>query len=103
MTTPQKVTRPSSPREFFARLYGHLENTKEEIPTKTEQNQISTPRQSSNVVTPMPILATPLPFLLPSGNEAHLTAAAAAGLTAFRKELQLIRNNFYVSPRTYLI
>ncbi|KAK4881356.1 hypothetical protein RN001_004675 [Aquatica leii] len=83
MTTPQKITRPSSPREFFARLYGHLETSKEEISDKDKEEPISVSRPTSSIITPMPILATPLPFILPPTNEVHLTAAAAAGLTAF--------------------
>ncbi|KAF5306495.1 hypothetical protein FQR65_LT07323 [Abscondita terminalis] len=82
-STPQKISRPSSPREFFARLYGHLETSKDEISDKHKEEHISMSRPTSSIVTPMPILAAPLPFILPPANEVHLTAAAAAGLSAF--------------------
>lgn len=89
MSTKPKNTRPSSPRDFFRKLYGHLEKKdtdEEEVCAEDDHKQ----NKVQELVTPVPILATPLPFLLPSGNEAHLTAAAAAGLSAFRKD-------FYIS------
>nr|XP_015838592.1 PREDICTED: homeobox protein rough isoform X1 [Tribolium castaneum] len=76
MTTKPKTThQPSSPREFFQRIYGHLE--------KREEQCEETKREIHELITPVPILATPLPFLLPPGNDTHLTAAAAVGLSAF--------------------
>lgn len=81
MTTKPKTTQPSSPRDFFQRIYGHLENRDDE--RKNEE----TKREIHDLITPVPILATPLPFLLPPGNETHLTAAAAAGLSAFCKNI----------------
>lgn len=88
MSLSQKVNRPSSPREFFARLYGHLEDSKEKDGEKRLQEAlVSFPKQNCNVAAPVPILATPLPFILPTPQEAQLSAAAAAGLTAFRKFL----------------
>lgn len=83
MNTSNKLTTPSSPKEFFARIYGHLEDNKEELSNPNDEQSKSL--QPSSIVTPMPILATSLPFFLPSSNEAHLTAAAAAGLSAFCK------------------
>lgn len=69
----------SSPKEFFKRLYGHLEDSKCALEEKPAKN-------STDVVTPVPILASPFQFFLPTSNEAHLTAAAA-GLSAFCKIL----------------
>ncbi|RZC34681.1 hypothetical protein BDFB_014750, partial [Asbolus verrucosus] len=77
MTTKPKTTQPSSPREFFQRIYGHLEKEKH------GEEQDGPKREIQELIAPVPILASPLPFLLPPGNEPHLTAAAAAGLTAF--------------------
>ena len=79
MTTKPKTTRPSSPREFFQRLYGHLEKQED------ERQDDGGKRDVQELITPVPILASPLPFLLPPGNDTHLTAAAAAGLSAFCK------------------
>ncbi|CAH1373633.1 hypothetical protein MTP99_015003 [Tenebrio molitor] len=78
MTTKPKTTQPSSPREFFQRIYGHLEKREQE-----ERQDDGTKREIQELITPVPILASPLPFLLPPGNDTHLTAAAAAGLSAF--------------------
>lgn len=86
MATKTKTNQTSTPREFFQRLYGDLENDKDLERTKnylTSQEQVP-----ANVVTPIPLLAAPLPFPFPTAGEAHFTAAAAAGLTAFR-ELKL--------------
>lgn len=94
MTSEPKIVRPSSPREFFARLYGHLENNKEDSNNKEQDQLVHHPKKTSNVITPMPVLASPIPFFLPSGNDAHLSAAAA-GLTAFRKFLYKIFLLFY--------
>lgn len=121
-TTTTKI-KPSSPREFFHKLYGHLEDPK--VPTsssskfvstikntrltwnlkwyklsaslasKTDQdlstlsvfqtslisgNNVARLDKSEDLVVPVPILATPLPFLLPPESQ---LAAAAAGLSAF--------------------
>jgi hypothetical protein len=80
MATKPKTTQPSSPREFFQRIYGHLEKREQE-----ERQDDGTKREIQELITPVPILASPLPFLLPPGNDTHLTAAAAAGLSAFCK------------------
>lgn len=78
METKARPGRPSSPREFFERIYGHLEDKKE-----GSERDGATPAE---IVTPVPVLAAPLPFFLPGTSEAHLTAAAA-GLSAFCKIL----------------
>lgn len=78
MPSSEKVTRPSSPRHFFARLYGHLEEVKEEVNQTTFQDALisfSRPQTNQNN----------LPFLLPNVQDSHLTAVVAGGLSAFRK------------------
>ncbi|XP_030767461.1 homeobox protein rough-like [Sitophilus oryzae] len=89
-----KTNQPSSPREFFKKLYGDLEkNDLEKSSEKSEKsidekNDLGCPGNHGNgskstreeLVVPVPILATSFPFLLPP--ESHL-AAAAAGLSAF--------------------
>ncbi|CAG9768798.1 unnamed protein product [Ceutorhynchus assimilis] len=94
-TMTKQRTSPSSPREFFQKLYGHLEpenNPKniisDDVPPfsdmeKTLHAKVSSSnsrRSADELVVPVPILATPIPFLLPT--ESHLVAAAA-GLSAF--------------------
>lgn len=74
-----KTQQPSSPREFFQKLYGDLEDNSQDRP------ESSIPKKKENdLIAPVPILATPLPFLFPHGSESPL-AVAAAGLSAFRK------------------
>lgn len=52
MTKTQSNGRPSSPRKFFARLYGHLETTKgDRERSKTGQNPDASPRLSSHEET----------------------------------------------------
>lgn len=70
---------PSSPRDFFQRLYGDLEKNNEE-----NSESIIPKKKETELVAPIPVLATPLPFLFPHGSESQL-AAAAAGLSAFCK------------------
>lgn len=83
--TKPKGHQTSSPREFFERLYGNLEdNKKNQVSEDGDQARCQMGVQSGDIVAPVPILAAPLSFLLPSGTEAQLTAAAA-GLSAFRK------------------
>ncbi|XP_018572331.1 homeobox protein rough-like [Anoplophora glabripennis] len=77
-TTKPKANQPSSPREFFQKIYGHLETGS----PKEESSSFDTRKPSTELIAPIPILAAPLPFILPHGNESQL-AAAAAGLTAF--------------------
>ncbi|KAG5891590.1 hypothetical protein JTB14_022254 [Gonioctena quinquepunctata] len=78
-TTKPKHNQPSSPREFFQKIYGDLDRKpeREVIPTSDEAK-----KRESELITPIPILASPLPFILPHGSESQF-AAAAAGLSAF--------------------
>lgn len=80
MTTRPKLNQPSSPREFFERLYGDLETEKRLEQNKGAKDGLVSRNQAA-VVTPIPLLAAPLPFSFPTAGEAHL----AAGLSAFRK------------------
>ncbi|XP_072378036.1 homeobox protein rough-like [Diabrotica undecimpunctata] len=82
-TTPQKPkpTQPSSPRDFFRKLYGDLE------PKSSQEEEAKYPitlkKTDSDIVAPIPILATStLPFILPHASDSQL-AVAAAGLSAF--------------------
>ncbi|XP_066138394.1 homeobox protein rough-like [Euwallacea fornicatus] len=112
---PKSNHQPSSPRDFFYKLYGHLEqNSKEDAketkdPIEASFCSSSTPKNdflespnlnalpglrtsvrstnsnkcekpADDLVVPVPILATSLPFLLPAESQ---LAAAAAGLSAF--------------------
>lgn len=85
MTTTSKPNQTSSPREFFERLYGDLDNNNKGI--QRTKNYLPTEEQTSNIITPIPLLAAPIPFPFASNGEAHFSAAAAAGLSAFRKLL----------------
>lgn len=40
-TVPTGVARPSSPRQFFERLYGHLENTDTKTVCSPGQSELS--------------------------------------------------------------
>lgn len=94
--TKPKIHQTSSPREFFERLYGNLEdNKKNQVSEDGDQSRCQVGSQSGDIVAPVPILAAPLSFLLPSGTEAQLTAAAA-GLSAFCK------SNFYIFKFLYI-
>lgn len=77
-TTTKPGHQPSSPREFFQKIYGDLEN-KSETPICMTRAKV---RSETDLIAPIPILASP--FLFPPGSESQL-AAAAAGLSAFRK------------------
>lgn len=81
-TTPSQPKQPSSPREFFRKLYGDLE---QKSSTQDEtKNSIIVKKSETELVTPIPILASSLPFLLPHASDSQL-AVAAAGLSAFCK------------------
>ncbi|XP_050312889.1 homeobox protein rough-like [Anthonomus grandis grandis] len=84
---------PSSPKEFFHKLYGDLDSPKgkkdddrskithfTEPTTTTTMDCDKLQRTREELVVPVPILAAPLPFLLPPESQ---LAAAAAGLSAF--------------------
>ncbi|CAH2237814.1 jg24146 [Pararge aegeria aegeria] len=102
-TTTIQTPRPSSPRKFFARIYGHLEQPK----AKAKESQGSESESSSDVeigesegrqsvqVSPVwqpphPLPLCPRPVLLP-----HQQLAFGAGLAAFRligaKTIKLFR------------
>ncbi|XP_017772575.1 PREDICTED: homeobox protein rough-like [Nicrophorus vespilloides] len=82
-TNPQKITQPSSPRDFFQRLYGHLETKGQEPRESTKSSEHLVANNNNNIIAPVPVLASPLQFLIPNAADAHLSAAAAAGLSAF--------------------
>lgn len=93
-TTALQTPRPSSPRKFFARIYGHLEQPK----VKAKERRGSESESSSDVEIgesegresresvqvplwqPPPLPVCPRPVLLP-----HQQLAFGAGLAAFRK------------------
>ncbi|CAH2040399.1 unnamed protein product, partial [Iphiclides podalirius] len=96
--TSMQTTRPSSPRKFFARIYGHLEDTqstevqKETLHRKAESDSDSCSdveigdnedvrnRMPQIWAPPAPMPLCPRPMLLP-----HQQLAFGAGLAAFRK------------------
>ncbi|KAL3279945.1 hypothetical protein HHI36_017451, partial [Cryptolaemus montrouzieri] len=82
MAVPKtKTSQPCSPREFFERIYGHLENSKERT---LSSNQLKNDEKPSDLIAPIPLLPTPLPFFLnPANDTPHLSIAAAAGISAF--------------------
>lgn len=89
METKIKVMgRPSSPREFFQRIYGNSDDDEEKQKTVDGSGRVvennSRVTAPAEILTPVPILANP--FFLPQGiaNDVQLTAAAA-GLSAFCK------------------
>lgn len=89
--------RPSSPRKFFARLYGHLEEPKAKSPeaqafdsesssdVEVEESDVRMEGLDGRVPTvwplpPPPLPLCPRPMILP-----HQQLAFGAGLAAFRK------------------
>lgn len=96
--TAVQTPRPSSPRKFFARIYGHLESTdQKEIQEKMEPKKADSDSESCSDVEigdnedvrnkmpqiwapPPPMPLCPRPMLLP-----HQQLAFGAGLAAFRK------------------
>lgn len=84
LQTKPKSQRPSSPRQFFQKLYGDLEANNKDI----AENKTTPKNRETDLIAPIPILATPLPLLFPHGSESQL-AAAAAGLSAFCKYLHV--------------
>ncbi|XP_056644792.1 homeobox protein rough-like [Diorhabda sublineata] len=76
-----KTNQPLSPKEFFHKLYGDLDNKPCQEEVKHTSASIKT--IDNELITPIPILApSTLPFLLPHASESQL-AVAAAGLSAF--------------------
>lgn len=84
MTTTSKTNQTSTPREFFERLYGDLDNNKNKRTERTK-NYLTSEEQISNIITPIPLLPAPITFPFHSNGETHFSAAAAAGLSAFCK------------------
>ncbi|XP_071051480.1 homeobox protein rough-like isoform X2 [Onthophagus taurus] len=75
-----RSNQPCSPKDFFARLYGHLESDRDE---KDDGERVV---GNQNVVAPIPVFPTPpIPLFLPHATDVQLTAAAAAGLSAFSR------------------
>ncbi|CAK1543952.1 unnamed protein product [Leptosia nina] len=83
--TSLQTPRPSSPRKFFARIYGHLESRTEEKerPLRTESESSSdleigdeSPKYQQWPAAPIPVC--PRPILMP-----HHQLAFGAGLAAF--------------------
>lgn len=116
-TTVQAPPRPSSPRKFFARLYGHLEEPKSsEKPVDFDSSQgerDSREVESSSssdveigdegqvpesppVWAPPPLPLCPRPMLMP-----HHQLAFGAGLAAFRKSPAFIYCNQNGSRLSY--
>lgn len=94
-TNPVQAPRPSSPRKFFARIYGHLEEPKNhsvvenvfgsESSSDVEVEERVSPMDVQPMAPPMwpsppPLPLCPRPILLP-----HQQLAFGAGLAAFCK------------------
>lgn len=106
--------RPSSPRQFFARLYGHLETNEDTLPS--EQDELpakNTPEdicRSQATVLPFGVFNASfggsLPFVLPRDDGLRLglntTEAHLAGFSAFCKySLFMPLPPFLFSPTIY--
>ncbi|KAL1489402.1 hypothetical protein ABEB36_014303 [Hypothenemus hampei] len=83
--------KPSTPREFFRKLYGHLDSSSDNVESSNHDNKNARLQHvlkddsrrcqiRDDLVVPVPIIATSLPFFFPSESQ---LAAAAAGLSAF--------------------
>ncbi|GJQ68887.1 ro [Trypoxylus dichotomus] len=83
METKPKVNQPSDPKDFFARIYGHLESSSASGNSAKNDCDSGNLPGTQSVVAPVPVLAAPLPFFLPHSSDTHLSVAAAAGLSAF--------------------
>ncbi|XP_047532123.1 homeobox protein rough-like [Vanessa tameamea] len=70
--TSIQTPRPSSPRKFFARIYGHLDQP------KTKDKEQTQGSETSPLWPPPPLPVCPRPILLP-----HQQLAFGAGLAAF--------------------
>ncbi|XP_049871203.1 uncharacterized protein LOC126370409 [Pectinophora gossypiella] len=92
-TTTIRTPRPSSPRKFFARLYGHLEEPKATVveaaqgfesesssDVEVEDREVEQVR-SPPLWPPPPLPLCPRPMLLP-----HQQLAFGAGLAAFLRD-----------------
>lgn len=82
--TELQAPRPSSPRKFFARLYGHLEEKEGEGRLECESSSDveveEEAREPPAWPAPPPLPVYPRPMLLP-----HHQLAFGAGLAAFCK------------------
>ncbi|XP_063394615.1 homeobox protein rough-like [Cydia fagiglandana] len=83
--TTIRTPRPSSPREFFARIYGHLEEPKERGGTVGSNGsesgsdvEVGSDGGPASSTWPPPLPLCPRPLLLP-----HQQLAFGAGLAAF--------------------
>ncbi|XP_063367638.1 homeobox protein rough-like [Cydia amplana] len=83
--TTIRTPRPSSPREFFARIYGHLEEPKEQggaVGSNGSESgsdvEVGSDGGSASSMWPPPLPLCPRPLLLP-----HQQLAFGAGLAAF--------------------
>lgn len=82
------LPRPSSPRRFFARLYGHLEEDEDKHVEKKFPSDVCRPQPLASTSLPFSMFGGTLPFMLPrddlrltlSSHDAHL-----AGFSAFCK------------------
>lgn len=62
------VTRPSSPRHFFARLYGHLEPSKDPTKNIFDLKDDKGCETKTELCKPQPVTQSSLPFSLFSGS-----------------------------------
>lgn len=110
-----QVPRPSSPRKFFARIYGHLEEPKRPSAVEnvvrgvpgfesdsssdveigeSESSPEVQPREPPLWPAPPPLPLCPRPMLLP-----HQQLAFGAGLAAF---CELIFRQIFLLPPTFM-
>jgi hypothetical protein len=105
-----QAPRPSSPRKFFARIYGHLEEKTSESPSVESQECESSSDveigENEPVVegvgtvpvwAPPPLPVYPRPMLLP-----HQQLAFGAGLAAFCKFIFFYLVSYVSGVYTYL-
>lgn len=107
--TTLKAPRPSSPRKFFARLYGHLEEPRNvarpesnvkgyesESSSDVEVEEGGRGEEAPRMWAPAPLPLCPRPMLLP-----HQQLAFGAGLAAFC-EYSLVALILYLRPMLLL-
>ncbi|GLV38523.1 hypothetical protein CBL_05121 [Carabus blaptoides fortunei] len=96
--TSNVITKPSSPRQFFARLYGHLEDSKNDIKAEVQtikEGDICRPQPLISSGLEFPVISGTLgsfPFTFPPGDDTAIRLALTtsqnahfAGFSAFRK------------------
>lgn len=93
--TTVQAPRPSSPRKFFARLYGHLEEPRSKVAegsvkgfesessSDVEVEEDGREGEAPTVWAPAPLPLCPRPLMLP-----HQQLAFGAGLAAFCEYVQ---------------